>query len=203
VVRPRLRAALLALAVALIGAWPAAAKPPLDPKDPPPDPPGSGVIQHDSDGQRPGTVPPRLVAPGPFQKLPSIDDSRWVVVAVRDTPYWKAGTFDPALTNACQLGDFVTGSLNSMVVRFTAEEGPAMLQVVVPTHRHLLFDRRNLAKPNETYLFKDSGWPSCQVWINGKATPRKLDPLRGTSVPKPDPQALKKRKAQIRGWPRN
>jgi hypothetical protein len=195
------------LALALVlgeGMASAAAKAPLDPtKQPPPDPPAAGRIQRDSDGHIPGSVPPRVIGPGPFQNLPSLDESRWVVVAVRDKPYWKAGTLDPVLSNACSQGDFITGPANSMVVRFTAEEGPAMLQVVVPTHRHLLFDRRKLAKPNESYLFKDNGWPSCQVWINGKATPRKLDSVRGTSVPKPDPMALKKRKAQIRSWPQN
>ncbi len=147
-----------------------------------------------------GSVPPPLPGVGPFQRLPSIDETRWVVLAVRNKPYWKAGTLDPVLTNACRRGEFATATFNRMVVRFTDPSGAGALQVVVPTHRHLLFDQRNLAKPNETYFFFSSAQPDCQVWIEGKVKPRILPPS-GSIVPKQDPQALKKRKAVIDSWP--
>lgn len=199
------RLAGLGLALALTLAAPAGGKPPLDPKDPDAVPavPGAGALRHDQPGQVDGrALPPPLVGPGPFKRLPSIDDTGTLVVLTRDKPYWQAGTLDPVLTNACRLGDFVTAAGNRMVARFTGKEGVGVLQVVVPTHRHLLYDRRALAKPSETYFFLDSGYPSCQVWIDGKtAKPRVLDPKRGTSLPPPDPQALNKKLNRINGWP--
>lgn len=178
------------------------AKPPLNPEDPPPDPPETGRLAHPDPGHVPALPPvDRLPGVGPFERLPSIDESKDVVVAVRKKPFWQAGTFDPVLSNACALGDFVTTPTNRMVVRFTDSAGAAALQVVVPTHRHLLYDKRSLAKPNETYFFRNTNLPTCQVWIEGRVMPRKLDPVRGTSVPKPSPNALKKKKQAIQAWP--
>jgi hypothetical protein len=193
----------LALLLVLLLAGTAAAKqPPLDPKEPPPDPPGAGQLEGDrSQGHMSGSVPAPLKGPEPYRHLPMIDESEWVVLATRDKPYWQAGTFDPVLTNACRLGQFATLPLNRMIVRFTADDGAGFLQVVLPTHRHLLFDSRKLARPNETYYFFSTGEPDCQVWIEGKVTPRVLTSPRGTSLPKPDPQALAKKKALIKSWP--
>ena len=193
-----------AILLALLLLIPAAgwAKPPLDPPVTPPDPPGTAQLSTDHPGQLPQPkVSPPLTGVGPFAHLPSIDESLRVVLATRNKPYWQAGTFDPSLSNACALGDFVTAPLNRMVVVFTGKDGHAALQVVVPDRRHLLYDRRNLARPGETYFFKDASWPSCKVWIEGKVAPGKLNPARGTSLPKPDPGALKKKLKAIDGWP--
>lgn len=193
---------MLSFAFCLVSPGALAKQPPLAPPVQPPDPPGMGVLNNTHPGQLQGVVPPPLVGPGPFRRLPLVQDGDWVIVATRKVPYWKAGTFDPVLTNACRRGEFATLPSNLMVVRFTAPDGAAALQVVVPTHRHLLADQRKLAKAGETYFFFDSGQPDCQVWINGKAVPRKLDPTRGTSLPKADPQAQKKKKALIDSWPK-
>jgi len=193
--------------LALSGGGPVLAKPPLEGDKPfAADPPEAGQIAHPTPGQviHPPTSDP-LPGVGNFQRLPSIDESKDVVVAVRKKPYWKAGTFDPALSNACALGDFVTAEFNRMVVRFTDPAGAGVLQVVVPTHRHLLFDKRKLAKPNESYFFLNSNRPNCKVWIEGRVTPRALDPNRGTSLPLPPPPAAsaKKKIKAISKWPKN
>lgn len=190
---------------AIVGLWllaapPALAKPPLDYQDPPADPPASGQLARPSAGQLPGRIPDPLVGSGPFQRLPSYDDSRTIVVAVRDQPYWQAGRADPVLTNACRLGRFLTIPENTLVVRFTAPGGRGVLQLVPPDRRHLLFDAGRQARPGESYYFLDAGLPSCRVWVEGKGRPRSLD-SRGTALPKADPQALAKRKALIDSWP--
>ncbi len=132
--------------------------------------------------------------------MPAIDESHWVVAGRRKVPLKTAGILDPVLTSACRLGDFATLPLNRIVVRFTDKAGPGVLQVVPPPYRHLLVDRRNLARPNETYYFHDTGMPSCDVFVDGETKPRLLDRARGTSLPPPDPNALKKRQALIAGW---
>ncbi len=194
--------AAAAIAATLAGGGAVDAKPPLDYQPPPAAPPASGKIEGPADSRLDVHIPAPFVGPGPFENLPSIDENRWVVVAVRDIPYWKAGKLDPLLTNACRLGDFASLPLNPMVVRFTAKEGRGLLQIVPPTHRHLLLDRRRLALPRQTYYFRDAGLPSCQVWVDAKSRVRALDPQRGTSLPPADPKALSKRKALIDSWPK-
>lgn len=179
------------------------AKPPLDYQEPPPDPPASGKIEQRGDGQLKGSVPERLVAPGPFQRLPSIDETGWVVTAISDHPYWTVGKPDPVLTNACQLRDFGSLPLNRMVVRFNGEEGRGLLQVVPPTHRFLLIDNRKLSRPDETYYFLNTGLATCEVWFTGKGKPRTLNLPQKSSLPAPDRKALAKRKALIDSWPKN
>ncbi|HIJ62430.1 MAG TPA: hypothetical protein HPQ04_07025 [Rhodospirillaceae bacterium] len=156
----------------------------------PPDPPGAG------------RTPSPLTGPGNFFRLPFIDEHEPLVVEDHDLPYWKAGTADPLLTNACRLGDFVSAPFNRMLARFTGGDGPAALQVVLPSHRHLLYDRRKLASPGATYYFRDAGWPSCEVWVGGKAPKRALDKLTGSSLPPADRNAAKKKKAMIDSWPK-
>ncbi|MDR3438682.1 hypothetical protein [Telmatospirillum sp.] len=182
---------------------PAAADPPLDYKRPPADPPTSGQIGQPEDGHLKGTVPDPLVGPGPFQRLPSIDETLWVVTAISDKPYWTVGKPDPVLTNACRLRDFGSLALNRMVVRFNGEEGRGLLQVVPPTHRHLLIDTRKLSRPDETYYFLNTGLATCEVWFTGKGRPRTLTAKYGTSLPPPDRAALAKKKALINSWPKN
>ncbi len=202
--RARLNRATIALFACLCGAaQPSAAKPPLDYHDPPPDPPQSGQIPQPDEGHLKGNLPERLVAPGPFQRLPSIDETPWVVTAISDQPYWTVGKADPVLTNACRLRDFGSLPLNRMVVRFNGEEGRGLLQVVPPTHRFLLIDNRKLSRPDETYYFLNTGLASCEVWFTGKGRVRRLDPKMRSSLPPPDPGALARRKALIDSWPKN
>lgn len=181
---------------------PASAKPPLDYQEPPPDPPASGRIERPEAGHLQAETPDRLVGPGAFRRLPSIDETLWVVTGVSDRPYWTVGKADPVLTNACRLKEFMTPALNRIVVQFNGEEGRGLLQVVPPTHRHLLLDQRKLARPDETYYFLNTGLANCEVWFLGKGKPRQLDRQRGTSLPPPDPKALAKRKALIASWPK-
>jgi hypothetical protein len=184
---------------ASIAAHLALAKPPIDYQDPPADPLGSGVVTPVGPGQIQPQMPERLNGVGAFQRLPFIDESGFVVVAVRNEPYWKAGLADPVLTNACRLGDFVSVPLNRMVVRFTSTEGPGALAYIPPDRRHLLVDRRALAKPGEIYYFLNSTFATCQVWVENPVKPlRRL--TKGTSLPPADPQALAKKKALIESW---
>ena len=170
--------------------------------EPPAEPPGSGVISHSEPGQIPGGLPERLHPPGPFQRIPAIDEGFWVVVAVEKKPYWKVGVADAVLTNACRLGDFATLPVNRMVVRFVGPEGPGTLQVVLPDRRNLLYDRRRLARGTETYYFRDTNMPDCQVWVDREQGPaRRLDPRDGTSLPPASPGDLARKRAAIKGWP--
>ncbi|MTJ79446.1 MAG: hypothetical protein F8N37_00270 [Telmatospirillum sp.] len=197
--RPRIGPAVAAF---LLAAAPALADPPIDYKEPPPDPPGSGGIGQPDPGHLKGTIPDRIIPPGPFQRLPAIDETRWVILSRSEQPYWTVGKADPVLTNACQLGDFGSLTLNRMVVRFEGPKGRALLQVVPPTHRHLLIDRRGLSRPGEIYYFLNTGLSTCEVWFAGKGAPRSLTAPAGTSLPPPDKKALAKRKAQIKSWPK-
>lgn len=194
------RAFRLSLGAIAVAATALAGEPPVDYKEPPPDPPGTADVQHSVPGQLAAPMPEHPVGAGPYQRLPSIDESQFVVLAVRKKPYWQAGARDPFLTDACRLGDFASLPLNRMVVQFTAPEGPADLQVVLPTRRHLLIDRRKLARPNEVYFFRDAGMPSCEVWVDRPTIQRQL--VNGSSLPPPDPMALAKRKALIQSWPK-
>ena len=192
----------MTLGVSLGVAVPVGAKPPVDVEAPPVPPPGAGVIAATQAGHFRGRLPaPSPGEVGPFQRLPAVDNTVWNIVEVRKQPYWKAGKRDEFLSNACQLGQFGTPSFNHLVVRFTAQEAPGLLQIVPPNHGHLLFDLRHLAQAGQTYYFRDSGLPSCEVWSTGRGKPRGLDPQRGTSLPAADPNALQKRQEIIAGWP--
>ena len=200
-----MRAASL-LVIVLFAAGPALANPPLDYPDPPPDPPGTGVLNPVGPGQLHGTLPDRLTGVGPFQRLPAIDESPTVVVAINNDPTWRTATFDPVLTNACRLGDFLSVPLNPMVVRFAVPgrnetAGRGALQIIPPDRRHLLVDKRRLAAQGETYYFEDADFPTCRVWVENLARPRRLGP-DGTSLPPADPAALRKREAEIKAWPK-
>jgi len=178
----RARHVVLALILAA-AATPSFAKPPVDYKDRDPD---------------------ALVGVGPFQHLPALDETATIIVATRADPVGKATRFDPVLTNACRLGDFVSLPLNTLVVHFAVpkdgDSGQAALQIVPPDRRHLLVDQRHLAAPGETYYFEDAAYPSCRVWVGDLVRPRRL--VGGTSLPAADPGALKKREAEIKGWPK-
>jgi hypothetical protein len=195
------RSACLLCSAALLLAAPALADPPIDYRDPPPDPPRSGHIDQPETGHLPGSVPDPLTPPGAFQRLPAIDDTQWVVLSVSDQPYWTVGKPDPVLTNACRLGDFASVPGNRIVVRFNGDQGRGLLQVVPPTHRHLLIDRRKLSRPGEIYYFLNTGLATCDVWFAGRGKPRTL--LAGTSLPATDKTALARRKAEIKNWPKN
>lgn len=199
---PAARIALAALTALVLSAAAAAAKPPVDPQPPPDDPPGSGVLQPLAPGQIQGSSIPRLDGVGPFQRLPAQDESGFVVVETRKTPWWQAGLRDPVLTDACRLGDFASVPLNRMVVRFETPESQAALQVILPDRRHLLVDKRSLARPGEIYYFRNASYPSCEVLVGNPVPPlRRL--AKGTSLPPPDPKALQKREAEIKSWPQN
>jgi hypothetical protein len=189
---------LLALTFAFAAA--AQAKPPLDFQDPPPDPIGTGVLTPIGPGQMQAPVPERLTGVGSFQRLPFIDESGFIVVDVRKEPYWKVGYADPVLTNACRIGDFVSVPLNRMVVRFASTEGPGALAYIPPDRRHLLVDRRDLARPGETYYFLNSTYADCQVWVENPVRPYRRLNKGGTSLPPADPRALAKKKALIQSW---
>jgi hypothetical protein len=193
--------ASLVLAFLLAAALPAAANPPLDYQPPPSDPPGAGVLAPVGPGTLQGhpTSEP-LAGVGAFQRLPMIDESGFIVVDVRKGPYWKAGQFDPVLTNACRLGDFTSMPLNRMIVRFVSTEGPGALQVILPDRRHLLVDKRSLARPGEIYYFLNATYTTCQVWVGNPAGPPRRLNAAGTSLGPADPKALAKKKALFKSW---
>lgn len=178
------------------------AKPPLDYQPPPPDPPESGKLASSGPRTLQGDIPQPLVGPGPFFRLPLVDESAWVVVETRSTPFWQAGKLDPVLTNACRRREFVSATPNRLVARFNGVQGRAFLQMIPVGYRFLLIDPRGFSTPEEIYYFRDSGLSTCQVWVAGRVVPRQLDPVRGTSLPKPDPKALSKRLAEIKSWPK-
>ena len=165
---------------------------------------GNGALAAASLEERNGpssnALPP-IVGPGPFRRLPMIDESKWIIVETKSTPYWTIGQEDAVLSNACQLREFVSYEANRLVVRFNGEQGRGILIVIPPAYRHLLFDQRKRAAPDETYYFQDSGMSSCRVWVGNPQVRRVLDP-RGTSLPPRDPRALEKKLGIIRSWPK-
>jgi len=194
---------LTMLILLLLWSLPLSAKtPPLDYHEPEPDPPSAGIIDHRLPGQTPAPeIPPQLVGPGPFQQLPVIDESRFVPLPVSKQAYWNFGKLDPVLTEACKLGDFVTAPDNRIIQQLAGSQGRALLQVVPPLYRHLLYDRRNLARPGVTYYFFDTNRPSCEVRVPANVALRSFPPGRTTALPPDDPRALQKRKALIKSWP--
>jgi hypothetical protein len=186
-------ALLLALLLAASVIPPAAfgKTPPIDYHEPPPDPPEAGP------------TPDRLDRPGPFQNLPAIDESRWVPLPPHKEPWWKFGKVDPVLTEACRLGDFVTAPMNRIILQFQGDEGRALMQVVPPLYRHLLFDRRKLARPGVTYYFYDTALVDCEVRVDANMKVGSFPLGRGTALPPADPKALAKKKAEIAAWPKN
>jgi hypothetical protein len=173
-----------------------AKSPPIDYREPPPDPPGAGAIAN---------APPiqdRLVRPGAFQQLPAIDESGWVALPAVKTPYWSFGKVDPVLSEACRLGDFATLPLNRIMLQFVGSEGRARFQVVPPLYRHLLVDRRSLARPGVTYYFLGTAQPDCEVRVDANVKPMSFPAGRGTALPPADPKAVPKRLAQIKSWPK-
>lgn len=171
-------------------------QPPTDYKEPPPDPPGAGAIAN---------APPiegRLVRPGPFQHLPSIDESRWVPLPPSKQPYWSFGKIDPVLTEACRLGDFVTLPLNRIILQFTGSQGRAVMQVVPPLYRDLLVDRRSLARPGVIYYFFDTAQPDCEVRVDANVKPHNFPKGAGTALSAPTAKTLQAKLAQIKTWPK-
>jgi hypothetical protein len=194
----------MAIALVLAAARPlGAAQPPLDYQPPPADPPATAQLSHPSSGQigAPALAPPNP-GTGAFQRLPAIDESRWVVLAVKQEPYFSFGQLDPVLTEACRLGDFLSLPLNRIIVRFSGPAGRAVAQVVPPLYRHLLIDRRHLARPRMTYYFFDTAWPDCEVRVEAGTPTRSFPAPGGTALPAFDPNALAKRKALIASWPK-
>ena len=177
-------------------------EPPIDPSAPAPLPPGTGQIGLLDPGFQHPPPDQRFDGVGSYQHLPAQDESPPDVWDVRNLPYWQAGYLDPVLTNACRLGDFASLPLNRMVVKFTAAAGSASLQIVLPDRRNLLVDTRGLELPGEIYYFKDSSYPTCQVWVEHPVRPYRRLNAQGNSLPPADPNALKKREAQIASWPK-
>ncbi|HEY1721425.1 MAG TPA: hypothetical protein VGG27_09300 [Magnetospirillaceae bacterium] len=194
-------AGLAFLSASFLAVSAAYAQPPVDYQDPPPYPDGAGEIAMPlTPGQVHGTLSATpLTGTGNFQRMPMIDESGFIVVDTRKEPYWKAGLLDPVLTNACRIGNFTSVPLNRMVVRFESSDGRAALSYIPPDRRHLLVDTQNLAKPGEIYYFFDASYTDCQVYVENPAKPlRRL--TAGTSLDKPDPKALAKKKALIQSW---
>jgi hypothetical protein len=185
-----------ALLLFLLPACAFAKSPPIDYHEPPPDPPGAGAIPN---------APPildHMTRPGAFQQLPALDENRWVFLPPVKTPYWSFGKLDPVLTEACRLGDFATAPLNRILLQFAGDRGRALFQVVPPLYRHLLFDRRKLARPGVTYYFFDTAQPSCEVRVDANVALNAFPPGRGSALPPFDPRALAKKKAEIKSWPK-
>jgi hypothetical protein len=182
----------LSVFVLLSAALPAFAKsPPIDYHEPPPDPPEAGQTLE------------RAPWPGPFQNLPAIDESRWVPLPPHKEPWWAFGKVDPVLTEACRLGDFVTAPFNRIILQFQGDKGRALMQVVPPLYRHLLLDRRKLARAGVTYYFYDTNRPDCEVRVDANAKVRAFPLGKGTALPPTDPNAVAKKKAEIAAWPKN
>ena len=111
-------------------------------------------------------------------------------MAVSKQPYWSFGKLDPVLTEACRLGEFASVPFNSITMQFSGDRGRALMQVVPPLYRHLLVDRRSLARPD------------CEVRVDAKVRLNGFPPNRHTALPPPDPKAVQKREALIKSWPK-
>ena len=184
-----MRALILLLTLTAAPAF--AKSPPIDYHEPPPDPPEMG------------NTPDRAPRPGPFQNLPAIDETQWVKLPPKKTPWYEFGKLDPVLSEACRLGDFISLPLNRIMQQFSGEKGEAMMQVVPAAYRHLLVDRRKLAKPGVTYYFYDTARTDCEVRVEAGVKVQSFPLGKGTALPPADPKAIAKKKAEIASWPKN
>ena len=102
------------------------------------------------------------------------------------------------LTNRCGRGRFLSRLGNPWIIRFT----DLWLSAVPPEHRDQLYDPDHLARPNETYLFRDVRTPICEVWVMEKTQPRRLFDPRGTAVPAVTETMRRDRRKKVESWPK-
>ncbi|MBI4968942.1 MAG: hypothetical protein HZC25_12570 [Rhodospirillales bacterium] len=90
-------------------------------------------------------------------------------------PFWQAGKEDHVLSHACKIGRFNGIIPLRLYAVFEGKEGRALLTMVPRGRQHdLLTDPDGLARPGETYYFKDDGWANCRVFFEGPLAPRRL-----------------------------
>lgn len=89
--------------------------------------------------------------------------------ATSQQPYWRVGDLNPALSKACQRGEFGQRKLRLLTIGFIGGRGRA--QTGIATDRWNLNDPQRLAKPNVTYHFFNQGYSNCKVYT--APTPRR------------------------------
>jgi len=83
--------------------------------------------------------------------------------AVSRQPYWAVGGLDPALSNACQTGQFNQDQSLRLTIGFVGKAGKGITGVALKGWN--LRDPGNLGKPGFTYHFKNDGLTNCRVYV--------------------------------------
>jgi hypothetical protein len=94
---------------------------------------------------------------------------RW---ATSNAPYWKVGTIDNRLTDACQRLQFNQRHHDRLFIGYTGERGKGVTGIA--TKEWNLRDPLGLAKPGFTYHFFNDGFSDCRVYVA-------KSPARGTA----------------------
>lgn len=97
------------------------------------------------------------------------EPGRW---ATSNSPYWKVGTIDNRLTDACQRLQFNQRHLDRLFIGYTGEKGKGVTGIA--TKEWNLRDPLGLAKPGFTYHFFNDGFSDCRVYVA-------KSPARGTA----------------------
>jgi len=77
-------------------------------------------------------------------------------------PYWKVGTLNKELSNACQRGEFRQRRYLVYSIGFRGQKGRGITGIARKDWN--LIDVNGLAKPNMTYHFFNQGYSDCQVF---------------------------------------
>jgi hypothetical protein len=95
------------------------------------------------------------------------------VVLTSNSPYWAVGVRDEKMSRACSLGRFNLARADRLVARFVGKVGPETLTVATGSRN--LSDPDRLAKPTESYFFRNANTTACEVFVGG----RKKGPISG------------------------
>jgi len=82
--------------------------------------------------------------------------------AVSNSPYWRVGTLNRALSAACQRGEFGQRQHMRLTIGFVGNRGRAVTGIATSTWN--LHDPRKLAQPETTYHFFNQGYSNCKVY---------------------------------------
>ena len=95
-------------------------------------------------------------AEGARKKVPG----QW---ASTDQPYWRVGSLNKALSNACQRGEFGQRKRYLLTIGYVGQKGRGITGVANTNWN--LYDPKGLAKPRMTFHFFNQGYSNCKVYV--------------------------------------
>jgi len=83
--------------------------------------------------------------------------------ATSNSPFWRVGTISPALSRACQKGEFGQIKRHYLNIGFVGPSGRALTGIA--TSNWNLYDPRGLREAFMTYHFFNQGYSNCKVFV--------------------------------------